>query len=65
MEIIKNSRVTLDTNCFIYYFEDSERYASKLEIIFNRIQDGFLQGNMSTISMLEILVKPKKENNLF
>lgn len=31
MEITPNSKVTLDTNCFIYYFEDNEKYASKLE----------------------------------
>ena len=65
MEVINNSIITLDTNCFIYYFEDSEKYAPKLELVFNKLQEGFIQGNMSILSLLEILVKPKKENNIF
>lgn len=65
MEIVNSSIVTLDTNCFIYYFEDNEKYAPKLELIFSKIQDGQLQGNMSILSLLEILVRPKKENNIF
>jgi PIN domain nuclease of toxin-antitoxin system len=60
MGVTDNSLITLDTNCFIYYFEDNEKYSIKLERIFNRIQDGLLQGNMSIISFLEILVKPRK-----
>lgn len=65
MEIVDRSIVTLDTNCFIYYFEDNAKYAPKLELIFNKIQDGSIQGSMSVLSFLEILVKPKKENNVF
>ena len=65
MEITSNSIITLDTNCFIYYFEDSEKYAPKLEIIFNQTQGGQLRTNMSILSLLEILVKPKKEGNIF
>lgn len=65
MEIIEKSMVTLDTNCFIYYFEDNPNYAPKLEPIFNKIQDGLIQGSMSILSFLEILVKPKRENNVF
>lgn len=65
MEIVEKSIVTLDTNCFIYYFENNANYAPKLELIFDQIQDGLLQGSMSILSFLEILVKPKKENNIF
>jgi predicted nucleic acid-binding protein len=65
MEIDDKSIITLDTNCFIYYFEDNAKYAPKLESIFNKIQDGSIQGSMSVLSFLEILVKPKKENNVF
>jgi len=63
--IVDNSIVTLDTNCFIYYFEDNENYADKLELIFTKIQNGILKANMSALSLLEILVKPKKEGNIF
>lgn len=65
MEIADKSVITLDTNCFIYYFEDNEKYAPKLEQIFNKIQNGIIQGNLSVLSFLEILVKPKKEGNIF
>jgi predicted nucleic acid-binding protein len=65
VEITGNSIITLDTNCFIYYFEDNEKYAPKLEVIFNQTQGGQLRANMSILSLLEILVKPKKEGNIF
>ncbi len=52
-------------NCFIYYFEDNEIYADRLEEIFTRIQDGKLKANMSVLSILELLVRPKKEGNIF
>jgi predicted nucleic acid-binding protein len=65
MEIVDKSIITLDTNCFIYYFEDNAKYAAKLEPIFNKIQEGSIQGIMSVLSFLEILVKPKMENNVF
>lgn len=65
MEIVDKAIITLDTNCFIYYFEDNEKYAPKLESIFDKIQNGLIQGSMSILSFLEILVKPKKENNIF
>lgn len=57
--------ILLDTNCFIYYFEDNPKYVDKLEKIFTDIQDGNNNAFMSIISFLEILVKPKKDNNIF
>lgn len=57
--------ILLDTNCFIYYFEDNPKYAYKLEKVFRDIQDGNNNAFMSIISFLEILVKPKKDNNIF
>jgi predicted nucleic acid-binding protein len=65
MAIEFNKGILLDTNCFIYYFEDNENYADKLEIIFDNIQKGKNKAYMSVLSILEILVKPKKENNIF
>jgi len=32
--------ILLDTNCFIYYFEDNPNYSDKLENVFINIQDG-------------------------
>lgn len=60
-----NKTILLDTNCFIYYFEDNINYSNKLERVFNNIQDGKNIAFMSVISYIEILVKPKKENNVF
>lgn len=57
--------ILLDTNCFIYYFEDNPKYVDKLEKVFINIQDGNNNAFMSIISFLEILVKPKKDNNVF
>jgi len=65
MGIEAKSLVLLDTNCFIYYFENNEKYADKLEEIFTRIQEGDIKAGMSVLSFIEILVKPKKEKNIF
>lgn len=66
MGVIETGKtILLDTNCFIYYFEDNPKYADKLEKVFREIQDGNNNAFMSIISFLEILVKPKKDNNIF
>ncbi|NLV76172.1 MAG: type II toxin-antitoxin system VapC family toxin [Tissierellia bacterium] len=65
MGINNRETILLDTNCFIYYFEDNPNYADKLEKIFIEIQDGKNEAFMSIISFMEILVKPKKYNNVF
>lgn len=65
MAIEENSLVLLDTNCFIYFFEDNETYAQKLEDIFNNIQEGKNKAIMSVLSLMEILVLPKKQGNVF
>jgi predicted nucleic acid-binding protein len=65
MGIDDGKTMLLDTNCFIYYFEDNPYYSGKLEKIFTGIQDGKNEAFMSIISFMEILVKPKKDNNIF
>lgn len=65
MVIEEGKKIFLDTNCFIYYFENNKDYADKLETIFENIQSGNNKGYMSVLSFLEILVRPKKEKNLF
>ncbi len=59
------SAILLDTNSIIYYFENNQYYADKLESIFEGMQNNNYKGFLSIISLLEILVKPKKENNAF
>ena len=65
MEIEAGSSILLDTNCFIYYFEDNDIYADKLEKLFSSIQNGYLKAYMSVLTLLELLVKPKIDGNLF
>ncbi len=65
MGINNRETILLDTNCFIYYFEDNHNYADKLEKIFIGIQDGRSEAFMLILSFMEILVKPKKDNNVF
>lgn len=66
MGIIESGKtILLDTSCFIYYFEDNPNYSDKLEKVFAGIQDGNNKAFMSIISFMEILVKPKKDNNVF
>lgn len=53
----ENDTVALDTNCFIYYFE-SDYMAEKLIPLFEAIEDGFVNGLTSVLTITEILVKP-------
>ncbi|NYB74195.1 PIN domain-containing protein [Sedimentibacter hydroxybenzoicus DSM 7310] len=57
--------VLLDTNCFIYFFEDNPDYSGKLEKVFIDIQDGKTPALMSVVSFMEVLVKPKRDKNIF
>lgn len=65
MGIDVGKSILLDTNCFIYYFEDNPSYSSILEEVFIGIQNGKNEAFMSIMSFMEILVKPKQENNVF
>lgn len=65
MGIDVGKSILLDTNCFIYYFEDNLSYSSILEEVFIGIQNGKNEAFMSIMSFMEILVKPKQENNVF
>ena len=50
--------IALDTNCFIYYFEE-KRYLKELEYLFSSIENGSFQALTSVLTITEILVKPK------
>lgn len=65
MVIEEGATVALDTNCLIYYFENHPKYADSLEQLFTDIQDGRVVAKLSILTLLEILVKPKKDNNVF
>jgi hypothetical protein len=49
---------------FIYHLEDHPKYAQVTETIFESWEAGRTSGVSSIITLLEILVKPKREGNL-
>ena len=56
--------IGLDTMVFIYHFEENQIYSPLTFSIFESLEKGNFNGITSTLTLLEILVKPKKENNL-
>ena len=55
--------IGLDTMVFIYHFEENQLYSPLTFSIFESLEKGDFNGITSTLTLLEILVKPKKENN--
>jgi len=64
MEKLKGKVVGLDTMVFIYHFEENQEYSPLTFSIFENLEKGNFKGITSILTLLEILVKPKKENNL-
>jgi predicted nucleic acid-binding protein len=56
--------IALDSSIFIYHLEDHPRYAPLTEIIFNALEKGMNKGVTSFLTLMEILVKPKREGLL-
>lgn len=54
--------IALDTMIFIYHFERHKVYQDITWEIFSSIENGAKKGITSIISLLEILIKPKKGN---
>jgi len=61
---LKGKTIGLDTMVFIYHFEENQLYSPLTFSIFENLEKGDFNGITSTLTLLEILVKPKKENNL-
>ena len=55
--------VGLDTMVFIYHFEENQIYSPLTFSIFESLEKGNFNGITSILTLLEILVKPKRENN--
>jgi len=64
MEKLKGKVVGLDTLVFIYHFEENQAYSPLTFSIFEGLEKGDFKGLTSILTLLEILVKPRKENNL-
>jgi len=64
VEDLKGKIVGLDTMVFIYHFEENQLYSPLTLSIFESLEKGNFNAITSMLTLLEILVKPKKENNL-
>ena len=56
--LAKAKVVGLDTSIFIYFLEANERYGPLAQITINGIEKGKWQGVTSTITLMEITVRP-------
>lgn len=56
--LAKAKVIGLDTSIFIYFLEPNPRYAPLAQITINGIEKGKWQGVTSTITLMEITVRP-------
>ena len=56
--LAKAKVIGLDTPIFIYFLENNERYGPLAQITINGIEKGKWQGVTSTITLMEITVRP-------
>ena len=63
MEKLRGKVVGLDTMVFIYHFEENQIYSPLTFSIFENLEKANFNAVTSILTLLEILVKPKKENN--
>lgn len=61
---LKGKIIGLDTMVFIYHFEENKIYSPLTFSIFESLEKGNFNAITSVLTFLEILVKPKRENNL-
>ncbi len=57
----ERERIGLDTNVFIYFLEYHPRYGAWCASLFNRIERGQNPAVTSTITLLELLVQPYRD----
>lgn len=56
--------IGIDTSPFIYYIEEHPEFASVATTIFDRLSDGMTRGVTSVVTIMEISVKPLREQRL-
>lgn len=57
-------KIALDTNMFIYVFEQHPDFGEKAKAILEEVENGVISAVASAVSLTEILVKPIREGNL-
>lgn len=63
MELIPNSKIYIDTNLFIYFFENNPNYADKVEKLFEESINKNILLISSELLYLELSVLPIKKQN--
>ena len=61
--LIKAKKVAIDSSIFIYHFAKKEGYYKPTSEIFESAERGVITLSTSTISIIEIFVKPEEEKN--
>lgn len=61
---IKDKIVGIDTMVFIYHLEDHPDYSHTTERILGAVEHGKYSAVTSVITLIELLVKPKRDGNL-
>ena len=61
---IRDKIIGIDTMVFIYHLEDHPDYSHVTERIFEAIENGKYHAVTSVVTLLEILIKPKRDRNL-
>jgi len=56
--IKKYKLIGIDSNLFIYHFEENPQFVSATQLVFNHLSDGNLKAATSIISVIEILSYP-------
>jgi len=57
----RHAVVGLDTVVFIYQYEDNPAYAPLTEAIFDLVEGGRIKAVTSTLTLMEVLVNPKRK----
>ncbi len=64
-EIVKKYKaIALDTQPFIYHFQENPTYLPLTQALFEAIESGETKGSTSVITLMEVLVKPKADGNI-
>jgi predicted nucleic acid-binding protein len=59
-ELLRHAVVGLDTMVFIYQYEDDPAYAPLTDAVFEAVEAGRVRAVTSTLTLMEVLVKPKR-----
>jgi len=63
-ELLEKYRIVgIDAVAFIYHFEENEKYLPFTNVLFEMIESGKVRAVTSTITLMEILVKPRRDGN--